>query len=215
MTSSKVSFRERISRDKIRWLKIIIWFGALSHLAYLVGGLFSWSLGPNPVEVITHQTGEWALRFLVASLMISPLRKLFHWSSLIRLRRLLGLWSFTYVLLHFLTLIVFDHFFSWQSILADIVERPYITVGFAAFVLMLPLAITSLKFFIKKLGKNWVRLHQLVYGVAVLAVIHYWWLVKADILEPLIYGLVLALLLGVRCYWFLQKKALPYGKQSA
>ncbi len=179
---------------------------AAAHLAYLCAGLFLGYLGPNPVEVITHQTGQWGLHFLLLSLLITPLRKLCHWSAAIRLRRFLGLWSFAYTTLHLFVFLLFDHFFNGASILADIIKRPYISVGFAAFVLMLLLAVTSFKFMVRCLAKRWVILHRSVYLLAILAVVHYWWLVKADKLWPFIYALVLALLLGVRVYWYYQKK---------
>lgn len=177
-----------------------------AYLCYFVIGLFAGYLGPNPVEVITHATGEWSLRILLVTLAITPLRRHFHWNSLMKFRRFLGLWSFAYLCFHLLTFLLFDHFFYWPSILDDIIERPYITVGFAGFMLMVPLAITSFKYLQRRMGKRWVTLHRLVYLIAILGIVHYWWLVKADILEPVIYSVVLALLLADRVYWLIKKR---------
>jgi sulfoxide reductase heme-binding subunit YedZ len=186
--------------------KIIISIVSLAYIAYFIVGLFFDYLGSNPIEVITHKTGEWGLHFLLLSLLITPLRKHFHWGFLIQFRRFLGLWSFAYLFCHFFTFILFDHFFDIESILDDIIERPYITVGFAAFILMIPLVITSFKKLQRRMGKQWVLLHRSVYVIAILGIVHYWWLVKADILTPLIYGLILVLLLVDRIYWLLKKK---------
>lgn len=176
------------------------------HFMYLIFALLNQRLGENPIEALTHITGEWGLRLLIATLAITPLRRLFHWNSLARFRRLLGVCSFVYLLAHFLIFLVFDHFFDILSIVEDIVERPYITVGFLAFVGMLPLAITSLSALQRKMGKYWVQLHRLVYGIVVLAVLHYWWLVKADVLLPAIYAVIVLMLFAVRIYFFTKKK---------
>ena len=185
--------------------KLAITAIALGYLAYLTLGLFFGYLGPNPVEVITHKTGEWGLHFLLLTLTVTPLRRHFHWNSLLKLRRFLGLWSFAFISVHLLVYVLFDHFFDWLGIIEDIVERPYITVGFLGFLCLLPLAVTSLRYWQKRLGKNWIRLHRLTYLVGILGVIHYWWLVKADVLWPMVYGLVLLVLLGARL-WFACKK---------
>ena len=194
------------SRLTIPILKIIISLAALSYIGYLAGGIFADYLGPNPVEVLTHKTGLWGLHFLLLTLLITPLRRHAHWSSLIQLRRFLGLWSFAFLLLHLTVFVVFDHFFDWHSITDDILQRPYITVGMLALLLMVPLAVTSLRYFQRRLGKRWVQLHRTVYLVALLAIVHYVWLVKADILWPIIYGLLVLALLGDRVYWFWQKQ---------
>lgn len=191
--------------------KLFITAVASGYLAYLMAGVFFSWLGPNPVEVITHQTGEWGLHFLLLTLTVTPLRRHFHWSSLITIRRFLGLWSFAFISLHLLVFLFFDHLFYWPGIVADIVERPYITVGFAGFLLMLPLAVTSLRYWQKRLGRRWVTLHRLTYVVAVLGIVHYWWLVKADLLWPMVYGLILLLLLGDRL-WFVYRKRLSAQK---
>ena len=143
-------------------------------------------------------TGEWALRFLLLTLAITPLRKFTRINSFIRYRRMLGLFAFFYASLHFLTYLILDQFFDWQEIIKDIVERPYITVGFVAFVLLIPLAITSTKKMVSRLGSRWQKLHKLVYLIGILAILHFLWLVKADLLEPLIYSIVLATLLVLR-----------------
>jgi methionine sulfoxide reductase heme-binding subunit len=196
-----------ISSNKIaivKWLLILL---CVSHFVYLtLGTVYGW-LGANPVETLTHVTGEWGLRLLWVSLAITPLRRLFRWNVLLKFRRLLGVCSFVYISAHLSIFLVFDHFFDWLSIIEDIIDRPYITVGFAAYVLMLPLAITSLNYWQKKLGKTWFTLHKAVYVVGVLAVVHYWWLVKADVLAPLVYAIILSVLLGVRGFFVWQKKA--------
>ncbi len=186
--------------------KIAITAAALSHIGYFIAGIFLGYLGANPVEVITHAMGEWALHFLLITLSITPLRRHFHWNALMRLRRFLGLWSFFYLSLHFFVFIFFDHFFNLASILEDIIDRPYIAVGFIAFILMVPLAITSFKKLQRWLGKRWIVLHRTVYLVAILGIVHYWWLVKADILWPLVYGLILVILLADRLYWKYKKR---------
>lgn len=158
-------------------------------------------LGTNPVETLSHRTGDWSLRFLLLALAITPLRRLSGWNGLQKLRRMLGLFAFFYVCLHFGVYLVFDQFFDLSAILQDIAKRPYITIGFLGFLLLIPLAITSTNGMIKRLGRNWQRLHRLVYLIGVLGVLHYWWLVKADIREPALYAVLLAALLGYRWWW--------------
>jgi sulfoxide reductase heme-binding subunit YedZ len=156
-------------------------------------------LGVNPVETVTRETGLWGLRFLLATLAITPLRRLTGWNWLMRLRRMLGLYAFFYACLHMLTWLVLDHFFDWMEIGRDILKRSYITLGFAAFVLLIPLAATSTNGMMRRLGgRGWKRLHGTVYLIGVLAVMHFLWLVKADISDPAAYGAALALLLGLR-----------------
>ncbi len=156
-------------------------------------------LGANPIEFITHSTGTWTLVGLLTTLSITPLRKISGWNWLIRLRRMLGLFTFFYACLHFTTYIWLDQFFDLQMVVKDVIKRPFITVGFLAFVLLIPLAVTSTNAMMKRLGgKKWQTLHRLIYAIAVLGVAHYWWLVKKDITQPLIYALVLAALLGIR-----------------
>jgi sulfoxide reductase heme-binding subunit YedZ len=156
-------------------------------------------LGANPIEKITHATGDWTLRFLLTTLAITPLRKLLGVPALIRFRRMFGLFAFFYACLHFTTYIWLDKFFNLHEMLADIAKRKFITVGFTAFLLLIPLALTSTAGSIRRLGgKRWQALHRLIYVSAVAGVIHYLWLVKADIRKPLIYGAILAVLLLYR-----------------
>ena len=182
-------------------LKPILFILCLVPFAVLVIGAVNDTLGTNPVETMTHETGEWTLRFLLLTLLITPLRRLSGHNWLIRLRRMSGLFAFFYACLHFLTYIWFDHYFDWMEIVKDIPKRPFITVGFTAFVLLVPLALTSTNAMMRRLKKNWTRLHKLVYVIAVLGVLHFLWLVKADILEPMVYALILLILLGYRAYY--------------
>lgn len=162
-------------------------------------------LTANPIEFLTHSTGTWALVILLASLTITPLRKIKALNWTIKLRKMLGLYAYFYVCLHFAIYIWLDHFFDWARIGEDIAKRPYITVGFAAFLMLVPLALTSNKFSIRKLtGKRWQQLHWLVYPAAICGVVHYYWLVKADITKPMIYAAALAVLLGIRILYKLK-----------
>jgi sulfoxide reductase heme-binding subunit YedZ len=202
----------------IRWIKVGIFMAALVPLGLLLWRFFgahpsdmtTWGagLGANPIEAIEHGTGDWTLRFLLITLSITPLRKLLHVPSLIKFRRMLGLFAFFYGCLHFTTYIWLDKFFNLHEMLADIAKRKYITVGFTAFVLLIPLAVTSTAGWIRRLGgKRWQALHRLIYISGILGVIHYLWLVKADIREPLEYAAVLALLLLYRMVgWFWQRR---------
>ena len=182
-------------------VKALVWCAALYPLAAL-----SWkivfdplALGANPAETILHVTGDWALRFLLLTLAITPLRRITMVGGLIRFRRLLGLFAFFYGLVHLGCYIAFDRYFVFSEITADIIKRPFITVGFAALVLMIPLTLTSTRAAVVRLGgARWQDLHRLVYVVAILAVLHFWWLVKRDVTEPLIYAAILAVLLGYR-----------------
>jgi len=183
----------------IRWFKPVVFVACLGPLARLGWKAYNQALGANPIEVITHATGDWTLIFLLVTLAITPLRKLTNQLWLIRFRRMFGLFAFFYVVLHFLTYIWLDKFFDVHEMLADIAKRKFITVGFTAFLLLIPLAITSTSGWIRRLGgKRWARLHQLIYLSAVAGVIHYWWLVKKDIHKPLEYAILLTMLLGYR-----------------
>ncbi len=155
-------------------------------------------LGANPIERITLLTGFSALTLLTTTLAITPVRRLTGWNEAVKLRRLVGLFAFFYVCLHFLTYLVLDHFFDWETVVEDIVKRPYITVGFTAFLLLIPLAVTSTKGWIRRLGKRWQKLHRLVYLAAGLGVLHFFWKVKADTREPLIFAAIVAALLLFR-----------------
>ena len=181
--------------------KPLVFCVSLLPVAWLCWLTWHDQLGTNPVETLSHRTGDWSLRFLLLALAITPLRRLSGWNGLQKLRRMLGLFAFFYVCLHFSVYLIFDQFFDLSAILEDIAKRPYITVGFLGFLLLIPLAITSTNSMIKRLGRNWQRLHRLVYLIGVLGVMHYWWLVKADIREPALYAALLAALLGYRWWW--------------
>jgi len=169
--------------------------------AALLWGLFTGGLGVNPVETITKQTGIWTLRLVVATLAVTPLRWATGWNGAIRLRRMLGLFAFFYGTLHFSTYLVLDQFFALDLIVKDVKERPFITAGFTAFVLMIPLALTSTAGMIRRLGgRTWNRLHRLVYVTAVCGVLHYAWLAKVEIPAPFVYGAIVAGLLGIRVW---------------
>jgi sulfoxide reductase heme-binding subunit YedZ len=158
-------------------------------------------LSANPIEYITHGTGDWTLRLLLLTLLMTPLKRGFGWSWPLRMRRMLGLFAFFYASLHLSTYLWLDQFFDWREIGLDILERPFITVGMLAYVLLLPLALTSTNTMMRRLGRNWKKLHRLVYVVATLGVLHFWWLVKADVREPLLYAALLGILFLARGYW--------------
>ena len=193
---------------RLRLTKIAIFLAALVPLARLVWKAFHDGLGANPIEVITHSTGDWTLRFILITLSITPLRRITRQYWLIGVRRMVGLFAFFYGSLHFLTYIWLDKFFDVHEMLKDVAKRRFITVGFSAFVLLIPLAVTSTQGWIRRLGgKNWQRLHRLIYFTGILAVIHYTWLVKADLHKPIEYGVVLAILLAYRVGVWLSAKA--------
>jgi methionine sulfoxide reductase heme-binding subunit len=187
-------------------LKPIVFAAALVPAAALVYRFYTGNLTANPTEYITHETGTWALAFLMLSLSVTPLRRLTGWNPLVRLRRMLGLFAFFYALLHVLTWVVFYHFFEVATMVEDVVERPFITVGMVSFVILLVLAVTSNTFAIRRLGRRWQTLHRLVYGAAAAAVLHFWWLVKADTTEPYRWAVLLAVLLGARGWWAMRKR---------
>ncbi|MDQ5769692.1 sulfite oxidase heme-binding subunit YedZ [Thiothrix subterranea] len=182
--------------------KPVVFALALLPLALLGWGVWQDTLGANPIETITRSLGEWTLRFLLLTLLLSTLRRATGWVQGIRLRRMLGLFAFFYGVLHLLSYLWLDQFFDWAEIWYDIVERPFITVGMLAFVLMTPLALTSFKAAIRKLGRNWQRLHTLIYPLTMLGVLHFWWLAdsKSRTEVPLIYAVLLAVLLGERLW---------------
>ncbi len=183
------------------WIKPTIFILCLLPLAWLVFSLLTDQLGANPIEELTRETGEWTLRLLLVTLCMTPLRRITNWRWPLRVRRMLGLFAFFYVCVHLTTYIWLDQFFDWGEILRDIYKRRFITVGMLAFVLLLPLAITSTNAMMKRLGRNWGRLHQLVYVIPALGVLHFWWLVKADVREPLVYAVLLVVLLVMRTEW--------------
>ncbi len=195
--------------SKIKKLKPLVFILLITPFVSLVWQFYKDELGANPIEAITHGTGEWALRILLLTLAVSPLRRIFGYNALVQFRRMLGLTCFFYVVMHFSIYIVLDQWFALDAIFEDIKERPYITVGFLAFVLMTPLAITSTNAMQRKLQSAWVKLHKLIYVISVLAILHFWWLVKADLMEPIIYAFILAFLLGYRLRTFMKSNWQP------
>jgi methionine sulfoxide reductase heme-binding subunit len=201
---------------KLRLTKIAIFLAALIPLERLLWKAFHDGLGANPIEVITHSTGDWTLILVLTTLSITPLRQITHQYWLIGVRRMVGLFAFFYGTLHFLTYIWLDKFFDVHEMLKDIGKRRFITVGFSAFVLMIPLALTSTAWSIRRLGgKRWQRLHRLIYLTGILAVIHYYWLVKADHRKPIAYGVVLGILLLYRVGVWMSEKASERRKEPA
>ncbi|WP_126456174.1 sulfite oxidase heme-binding subunit YedZ [Sulfuriflexus mobilis] len=191
-----------VSERSLRWgIKPAVFLLCLVPLLWLVWDIVQGQLSANPIEDITHRSGDWALRFLLITLAVTPLKRLSGQVWLLRLRRMLGLYAFFYALLHFLTYLWLDQQFLFSEILVDIGKRPYITVGFSAFVLLIPLALTSNRYAMRRLGRRWQRLHRSVYVIAAFGVLHYLWLVKADSRDPVIYALILIALLGLRAWW--------------
>lgn len=211
-------------------VKPAVFLAALGPVAWLAWAAFTGNLSANPLSDLTNETGLWALRFLALSLAITPLRRLTSWHWLIRFRRMIGLFAFFYGTLHFLIYVIVDRFagldfpdgiLAWStarnlamSVGEDIYKRPFITIGFTALMLMLPLAITSTAGWIRRLGRRWQALHRLVYPAAVAAVVHYYWLVKADVSSPLLYGAIVAALLAFRVVWA-RRKAVPMVRAQA
>ncbi|MCW9031122.1 MAG: sulfoxide reductase heme-binding subunit YedZ [Gammaproteobacteria bacterium] len=189
-----------------RVIKPLIFLLCLLPLVLLSINFYLDELGANPFEVLTRSTGEWTLRFLLLTLAMTPLRQLTGSAWPLRMRRMLGLFSFFYVCVHLSTYLVLDHFFDWDEIIKDIIKRPYITFGMLAFTLLIPLAITSTNKMMKRLGRRWKSLHKLVYLIAILGVLHFLLLVKADLREPIIYALILLVLLAARLKPTLLKK---------
>ena len=183
---------------RIRYAKVILFLVCLLPLLVMVWDIFAGQLGANPVESLTHTSGDWALRLLLVTLTVSPVRQLTGLGVILNFRRMLGLFAFFYAVLHFLIWIGLDQQFAWAYMLEDVFERPYITVGFAAFLMLVPLALTSNRFAMRRLGKRWKMLHKLVYPVAGLVILHYLWLAREDNQEPYIYGVILIGLLLFR-----------------
>lgn len=181
-----------------RWCKALVFLLCLLPLLYLLYGIFSDSLGANPIEVFTRSSGEWALRLLLITLLMTPLRKLTGISQWIQLRRMLGLFAFFYVIVHFMSYLWLDQFFDWPEILADIIKRPFITAGMVAFLLLVPLALTSTNRMMRRLGRNWKRLHRLAWVAPAVAILHFYWLVKADLLQPILYTAIFLILMLFR-----------------
>lgn len=180
------------------WIKPTVFVACLVPLAWLVFALSTDRLGANPIEALTRGTGEWTLRWLLITLCMTPLRKVTGWGWPIRIRRMLGLFAFFYVCVHLSTYVWLDQFFDWNAIGRDILKRPFITVGMLGFVLLVPLALTSTNAMMRRLGRNWARLHRLAYVVPALGVLHFWWLVKADVRAPFVYALLFVVLMLLR-----------------
>jgi sulfoxide reductase heme-binding subunit YedZ len=194
------------SKRHIFWIKVALFVLALLPLARLVWLGVHDDLTANPVEFVERSTGTWALVIMLVTLSMTPVRLLTGVAWQVQLRRMMGLFMFFYACLHFITYIWLDHWFDWMEITKDIAKHPYVLVGFSAFVLTIPLAITSNNYMMRKLRENWKRLHAMAYLIAVLGVLHFFWLVKKDIREPLAYAVVLAALLGIRLYYKYQKR---------
>ena len=193
----------RFGPRQLLWAKWIVFGLSLLPLLRLIALGFQDRLSANPIEFITRATGDWTLYFLCLTLAVTPLRRLTGLNALIRFRRMLGLFTFFYASLHFLTFIWFDHFFDLAEMVSDILKRPFIAMGFSAFVLLVPLALTSNDFMLRKLGRSWSVLHRLIYLIAILALLHFWWMRagKHNFAEPLVIGAVVAVLLVLRLIW--------------
>ena len=195
---------DTLTRIRLIW-KPLLFVACLAPLALVAGDLFgvTGSLGANPVEAILDRFGNWGLRFIMITLAVTPLRRLTGWNWLTRFRRMLGLFTFFYVLMHFLTWLILDQGLLWSAIVEDIAERPFITIGAVALLLLTALAVTSTNGMRRRLGRRWQTLHNAVYVIGVLGVWHFWWQVKLDTLEPLIYAVILTALLGYRATVYL------------
>lgn len=201
---------------RFKLLKGFLFAAALLPFARLVLFTATDRLGANPVEFITRNTGDWTLYFLCITLAVTPLRRITGWNWLIKLRRMFGLYAFFYALLHFTTFLWFDHFFDVQEMLKDVVKRPFITVGFIAFMLLIPLALTSTNAMVRRLGgKRWQALHRLIYPIALLGILHFWWMKagKHDFAEPILFGTIVGILLLARVVWKLREAR--GGKRAA
>ncbi len=190
-----------------KWSKPAVFVLCLVPVAMIAWPFLRGSLIPNVVEFLQHSTGDWTLRFIVITLAVTPLRKVTGWSELIRFRRMFGLFAFFYACLHFLTYLGPDQSFDVSAMWRDVGKRPFITVGFAAFVLLIPMALTSSAGWVRRLGgRAWQRLHQAIYAIAILGVIHYYWQVKSDVRKPLFYGALVGILLAWRAARWMQKR---------
>lgn len=206
----------RPSLSPLGLAKLGVFLLALLPFARLIQATLDDALGANPIEALTHATGDWTLRFLLITLALTPLRRLTGWSWLLRFRRMSGLFAFFYACLHFSIWFGLDQSLRLSAMLEDVVKRPYITIGFIAFVLLIPLAVTSTRGMMRRLGRNWQRLHRLIYPIAMLGVLHFVWLVKADWREPAIYAAILAVLLVARApaLWT-RRRSTAGGRQVA
>lgn len=204
--------RRKLAR---RWIKPLVFAASLVPLAMLAWAAYRDQLGANPIETLEIETGVWTLRFLVLTLAVTPARRLFGWNWLIKYRRMIGLFTFFYATVHLSTYIGLDMFFNVGDIVHDVTKHLYITVGMAAWILLLPLALTSTTGWVRRLGgKRWQALHRAIYAIAILGTVHYWWGVKKDIQRPLLYAAVFALLLGYRL-WLRTAKSLATRERMA
>lgn len=192
--------------QRITWIKIALWIACLLPVSILVWQFFTDRLGANPFDELNDRLGEWALRLLLITLLMTPLRHILGHSWPIKVRRLLGLFCFFYAFLHVLAYLIFEQFFDWEEIWIDILDRPFITIGMACFVGLSILAATSNRKMQRKLGRKWLKLHQSVYLIAIFAILHFYWLVKADLRTPSIYALILSSLLLFRLVRWIQKR---------
>ena len=207
----KTKAATRVAAGGTNWIvpaKVAVFLGGLYPLARIVLLGFTGGLGANPIEFITRSTGLWTLVFLCITLAVTPVRRLTGLNALLRFRRMLGLFAFFYIVLHFTTYVWFDKWFDVFAMLKDIVKRPFILVGFSAFVLLIPLAVTSPKAMVRKLGRRWQTLHKLIYPIAVLAILHFWWMKagKHDLILPKIYGAIVVVLLAWRVIAWLRSR---------
>ena len=187
-------------------IKPVLFVLLLVPLIMLAFRFYSEGFGANPIETINRYTGDWALRILLLTLAISPLIRITRWHNIIQYRRMLGLFAFFYVCVHLTSYIILDQYFDFVAIIDDVFKRPFITAGFSAFILLIPLAITSTNKMVERLQYKWTQLHRIVYIIAMLAVLHYWWMVKIDTRQPMIYATILALLLGFRFFFYIKRK---------
>ena len=213
-TKSMTNKPMAIKKQHIVFIKSAIWLLALLPLARLVWLGMHDDLSANPVEFVERSTGTWTLICLLITLSITPIRLLTGEVWQVQLRRMLGLWMFFYACLHITTYVWLDYSFLWADIVKDIIKHPYVIVGFTAFLLTIPLAATSNSYMIKRLKTNWKKLHQLVYVIAILAILHFWWLVKKDVTEPFYYAAALAILLGIRLYYNYWRAKPPHKVRS-
>jgi sulfoxide reductase heme-binding subunit YedZ len=204
-----------VNKQQIAYIKALVWLLALLPLARLIWLGVNDDLGANPVEFVEHSTGTWALVFLLITLSMTPIRLLTGQVWQIQLRRMLGLFMFFYACLHVITYVWLDFNFLWDELFIDVTEHPRILVGLAAFLLAIPLAVTSNSYMIKRLKANWKKLHQLVYIIAILAVVHYLMLVKKDLTEPIYYAIALIILFGIRLYYKFQANTKAVLKDKA
>ncbi len=187
-------------------IKPVLFILLLVPLAMLAYRFYSEGFGANPIETINRYTGDWALRILLLTLAFSPLIRITRWHNIIQYRRMVGLFAFFYVCVHLSSYIVLDQFFDFSEIIDDVFKRPFITAGFSAFILLIPLAVTSTNKMVERLQYRWIQLHRIIYLIGMLTVLHFWWMVKIDTREPMIYAIILAILLGFRLVFYLKRK---------